>query len=131
MKKVYVFVEKTKNGFSCYTNDLKGMTSAGNTWEETKANFNQGLTSHLQLLKEYGDDIPEVFKAKYKLVFSLDAKQFFDYYNVFNRSKLAERIGINQDLLRHYIKGIRVPSEKQSLKIINGINNFAKELIIS
>lgn len=123
-------MEKSKDGFSCWIEEL-AIISAGRTWEDLKSEFKQGLKSHLEVMKDLKEDIPGVFKQDYKLVFTLNTNQFFDYYDVFNKTKLAERIGLSYNLLLMYNKGIKKPSEKQSLKIINGINDFAKELIIS
>ena len=58
----------------------------------------------------------------------LDLKQFFNYYRVINSKALAKRIGMNPTLLSQYVRGHKKPSEKQTLKIVYGINKIGEEL---
>jgi predicted RNase H-like HicB family nuclease len=57
--KYLVIIEKGPNNFSAYVPDLPGYTSAGNTVEETVAGVREAIEGHLQVMREYGDPIPE------------------------------------------------------------------------
>jgi transcriptional regulator with XRE-family HTH domain len=63
-----------------------------------------------------------------QITFEIDLKQFFQYYKVINSRALAEKIGMNPTLLSQYIRGHKKPSEKQSRRILYGINRIGQEL---
>lgn len=125
MEKIKVIVEKTGDGYSAYTEAYSGVVSAARTWEEVKAQFNEAIEFHFEGMAEEGEDVP----SAYKLEFQLDLEQFFDFYDVFNVSALARRIGINAQLLHQYKDGHKRPSEKTSMKILNGIHDLGQDLL--
>lgn len=70
-------------------------------------------------------------EISYKIVdlkFTYDLTSFFEYYKVINAKALSERIGMNQNLLAQYIKGIKKPSTSQIKRILTGIQQVGKEL---
>jgi hypothetical protein len=118
-KKVNITVEKTKTGFSAYTDDLAVFTTAKNI-----PALYQNLIEALNL--SYEDKGCYVDSGNLKL--NLDLQQFFQYYKVLNANFLAKRIGMNPTLLSQYVRGKKQPSSKQTDKIIRGIQNIGKEL---
>lgn len=54
--------------------------------------------------------------------------EFFSKTNEINVSAFARKIGISQPLMADYISGKKTPSEKQRMKILNGIHELGKEL---
>ena len=54
-----VVIEKTGNGYSAYVPDLPGCIAAGDTREETEALIREAVTSHLEMLRESGEPVPE------------------------------------------------------------------------
>lgn len=125
MKKIVVTVEKTGDGYSAYCNEYPGVVSGGSTWEETKGMFAEAIEFHFEGMAEEGEEIPK----NYKLEFRLDMEQFFDFYDVFNVSALAGRMGMNAQLLHQYKDGHKTPSEKTSLKILEGIHSLGQDLL--
>jgi transcriptional regulator with XRE-family HTH domain len=63
-----------------------------------------------------------------QIYYEIDFKQFFQYYKVINSKVLAEKIGMNPTLLSQYVRGHKRPSEKQSRRILYGINKIGQEL---
>lgn len=126
-KKIKIIVEKSKTGYAAYAQDMGGFTSAGDNWLDLKQNVKEGFVSHLELLKEFKEK--DAFDGDYKLNFSLDVKQLFDDYSIFNISALSDHLGMNKQLLHQYKDGHKLPSEKTSLKIINGLEMFAKQFL--
>ena len=60
MKLTYAVVyERTPNNYSAYAPDVPGCISTGDTWEEIRDNIREALTYHLEMLRDYGDPIPE------------------------------------------------------------------------
>lgn len=125
MEKIKVTVEKTGEGYSAYSETYSGVVSSGKTWNLIKEQFKEAIELHFDGMREDGESAP----VDYKLEFQLDTEQLFDTYDVFNVSALAGRIGINAQLLHQYKDGHKKPSEKTSVKILNGLHAFGEELL--
>ncbi len=116
-KKILVTIEKTKTGFSAYSDDYP-VYSTGVTINELIDNSNEAFGLYF-----------EDKKTKLQpIYFEIDLKQFFQYYKVLNSKALAEKIGMNPTLLSQYVQGHKKPSEKQSRRILYGINKIGQEL---
>jgi predicted RNase H-like HicB family nuclease len=116
-KKIVVIIEKSKTGFSAYAADFPVYTTA--------ATINKLLDCVQEAFSLYLED--EKFNVS-QITFEIDLKQFFQYYKVINSRALAEKIGMNPTLLSQYIRGHKKPSEKQSRRILYGINRIGQEL---
>ena len=57
--KYLVIVERGTDNFSAYVPDLPGCTSAGESFEETLRGIREAIEGHLEVMREYGDPIPE------------------------------------------------------------------------
>jgi hypothetical protein len=127
MKKVKskfdINVEITDTGYSAYL-----IISEGESIFTTGENIDE-------LLKNLVESINFLFEEKVQyidrenLTLNLDFKQFFEFYKVLNAKYLAERIGMNPSLLSQYINGKKLPSEKQKVKLIHGLNSIGQELM--
>ena len=58
-KRYPVVIEQTSTGYSAYSPDVPGCVAAGDTPEETRANFQDALTSHFEAMRETGEPIPQ------------------------------------------------------------------------
>jgi len=114
-----VTIEKTKTGYSAYSDDLKIFT--------TGRDIPSLYTNLLEALNLAYEDLGYEVSAD-NLKLRLDFQQFFQYYKVLNANFLAERIGMNPTLLSQYVRGKKQPSSKQTDKIIRGIQGIGKEL---
>jgi len=47
-----------ENGFGVIVPDIPGFSSGGETYEEAIKNATEGLASHIEVMKEYGEEIP-------------------------------------------------------------------------
>ena len=59
MMEFTVLIEKSDNGYAAYLPDLPGCVAAGDTIEETKDLIADAVASHLEILTEDGEPIPE------------------------------------------------------------------------
>ena len=116
-KKIVVIIEKSSTGFSAYAADFPVYTTAA-TINKLLDNVQEAFSLYLE-----GDK----FNVS-QITFEIDLKQFFQYYKVINSRALAEKIGMNPTLLSQYIRGHKKPSEKQSRRILYGINRIGQEL---
>lgn len=57
-----------------------------------------------------------------------DLESFFDFYKVIDAKALSHRIGIDQKLLAEYINGEKKPSQSQTKKIFQGVQQLGREL---
>lgn len=125
MRQFKVLVEKTATAYSAYCDDQHGVISSGSTWEAVKHNFTAAFVFHLEGLQADGEEVP----PSYKLDFSLDVAQLFEYYKVFDISALADYLKLSRHLLQQYKEGRKTPSEVISLKILKGLHSFGQELL--
>ena len=61
------------------------------------------------------------------IAFELEMTSVFDVFPI-NVKALAERIGLNYTLLSQYATGRKKPSQKQTEKIVEGIQEVGREL---
>ena len=57
--KYVAIIEETGNGYSAYLPDVPGCIAAADTLLETERLIQEAVTSHLEMLRESGDPIPE------------------------------------------------------------------------
>jgi len=120
-KKIKIILEKTNTGFSAYAKDEQiPVGTTGKTIPELQVNILEALNFF------YEDEGVAVDRSD--IIIEIDFKQFFQYYKVINGKFLAEKIGMHPTLLSQYVQGKKKPSEKQSEKIINGIQQIGMEL---
>jgi predicted RNase H-like HicB family nuclease len=128
METIKIIIEKTKDMYSAYAENAKGIYAGGNTVEEVK----QSVVDAIRLLKNYntGENIPEILKRNYKIVYRFDTQSFLNYYNkVFTNVALERITGINQKLLHHYATGLKKPREPQRKKIETALHKLGSELL--
>ena len=119
MARIKVIVEKTRTGYSAYSENFPVATT-GKTIDKLKRNL-------LEALNLYFEDSGKTISAG-NIALILDLPQFFEYYRVINAKALSERIDMNQSLLAQYISGIKKPSAQQTERILSGIRELGKEL---
>ena len=128
METIKVIIEKTKDMYSAYSENTPGIYAGGDTVEEVK----QSVIDAIRLLKKYNTDenIPEIIKKDYQIVYRFDTQSFLNYYNkVFSNVALERITGINQKLLHHYATGLKKPREPQRKKIEIALHKLGAELL--
>ena len=118
-KKFRFIVEKTRTGFSGYSDVLPVFT--------TGRNFTNLNSNIIEAINFYFEE-DKIVVSPENIILEIDLKQFFESYRVINAKFLAERIGMNETLLSQYVKGRKKPSKQQVEKIIAGINEIGNEL---
>lgn len=114
-----------KDQFGAWFEDLPGIYGAGDTVEETKASLLEGMLLYM----EENEDLPNVLKGEYEIVYTFDASGFLKYYSKFiSFAGMKEITGVNQKQLWNYANGYRNPNKETSEKIFNSINSFGKDL---
>ena len=118
-EKIKLTVEKTDTGFSAFS-EVYPVFTTGKTFTELLKNAVEAINLYLT------DQDSQV--AEKNIEFEIDLQQFFQYYRVINSKFLAQRIGMNETLLSQYVQGRKKPSQKQTNKILQGIQQVGREL---
>jgi len=116
-RKISVIIEKSETGFSAFAEAYPVYT--------TGTTMNELIDNTIEAFSLYFEN--EKFDPA-QIVFEIDFKQFFQYYKVLNSKALAVKIGMNPTLLSQYVRGHKKPSQKQSQRIMYGINQIGQEL---
>jgi predicted RNase H-like HicB family nuclease len=128
METIKIIIEKTKDMYSAYAENTKGIYAGGDTVEEVK----QSVVDAIRLLKNYNtsENIPEILKGNYQIAYRFDTQSFLNYYiKVFTNVALERITGINQKLLHHYATGLKKPREPQRKKIETALHKLGLELL--
>ena len=59
MKEYAIIFEQGPEGWSAYVPDLPGLGAAGDSFEEVQELIREGIDSHIEVLRETGNAIPE------------------------------------------------------------------------
>jgi predicted RNase H-like HicB family nuclease len=131
--KVTAIIEKSKDGFySVYVDDELpglGLNGQGFSVSEAKKEMLTVLRDYKEMLEEKEWEVPECIR-NLEFEYKYDMQSFFDYFDWINVTKLAEKTGLNDSLLRQYKKGLAFASEKQCVKIQNCLHQLGNELSI-
>lgn len=98
----------------------RSLITCGDTWDELKAMI-------VDMVNLVFEDMGYTYTID-EIKFTYDIESFFAFYNVINAKALSQRIGMNQSLLAQYIKGIKKPSQAQTKRILNGVQQIGREL---
>ena len=127
MKTVKIIIEKTKDHYSAYAENVEGVYGAGETVAEAKESILQAI----KLLKKHNKtNLPKILKGEYELKFKFDAQSLLNYYKgVFTNASLERMTGIKQKQIQHYASGLKKPRADQKIKIQNSLHQLAGELL--
>lgn len=120
MKNIKVIVEKTATGYSAYASKYPVYTAGSDVVDLVK-NLVEALNFYF---KEANEDIT-ISRKNLDLNYSIPS--FFELYPI-NVRHFANRIGMNYTLLAQYVQGRKKPSEKQTGRIVEGLQEIGKEL---
>lgn len=128
MKLIKVIIEKTKNMFSSYAENVPGIYGGGDTVEEAK----KSILDAIRLLVEHNDkkNIPPILRGKYAIIYKYDTESFLRHYKgIFTNSALERITGINQKQFHHYATGLKKPRPAQAKKIQTALHKLGSELL--
>ena len=122
MEKVKIKIERSADSFWAYAENMEGISGAGETASEAKAEALESIQVQIEL-----GNIPN---KKYEYVYKYDAESVVNYYNgIFTNAALERITGINQAQISHYATGFKKPRAAQIRKIENALKLLGKELI--
>ena len=90
----------------------------------------EAVADHLDISREYGDKIPDLFQDDYELIFRFDTQSLLQHYRgIFTNSALQRITGINQRQLQHYASGASRPRPEQAHRIERALHLLGEELL--
>jgi predicted RNase H-like HicB family nuclease len=122
MRKLKVIVEKTPTGYSAHAERLPVYTTGGDV-KELLSNVSEALNFYFVELK------PKERISSKDIQVSFSIPSLFELYPI-NVKHFADRIGMNYTLLSQYVQGRKRPSEKQTERIVEGLQEVGKELSV-
>lgn len=123
-----IVVEQGRDGyFSCYMEEeipYLGLLGYGETSQQAIDELKSVYEEEKASLEKEGKMVPEIeFTVKY------DMASFFDRFDFLNKSKIAERAGINPSLLRKYTSGVAKAGRQQYEKLSKAVKSLATEML--
>lgn len=131
MKNILVIIEKGTDGmYSAYTPDTKStvLNGQGNTVEEAIADLKVSMEEIIESYMETDGQAPEELQGQIEFEYKYDVPSLFNFFDEINMTTFSKKIGINASLLRRYKNGFAFASEKQVVKIKNGLHDLGKQL---
>jgi len=125
MKKIKIIIERSKDAFWAYAENVAGINGVGDSVEEAK----QSIAACIEIQKELGN-FPKSLGDDYMLIFKFDAESLFEYYKGIFTNAAFERItGISQSQISHYATGLKKPRPAQYKKIETALHKLGSELM--
>lgn len=128
MKTVKIVIEKTKDNYDAYAENVPGIYGGGATAGLVK----QSIYEAIELFKKYNNpkNVPAVLKGDYRLAFRFNAESLLKYYKgIFTNSFLERFTGLNQKQIQNYASGKKRPGKTQLKKIETALRELGAELI--
>jgi len=128
MKTITVIIERSKDLYWAYAENVEGIYGGGETVDEVK----QSIIKAIALLKEHNTSeyIPSILKGDYQLAYKFDTESFLKHYKgILTNSAISRLSGINPTLIQHYASGLKKPRKAQIEKLENAIHAFGRELL--
>lgn len=122
MKIVKIIIERSKDAYWAYAENLEGVSGVGDSVSDAKKSVLEGL----ELQKELGN-IPH---KNYTIAFKFDTVSLLNYYKgIFTNAALERITGINQLQISHYATGLKKPRPAQAKKIETALHKLGSELM--
>lgn len=127
MKIIKIVIEKTKDNYSAYAENVDGIFGGGETVVEAK----ESVIKAIRLLKKYNkNNLPKILQGAFKLKYRFDTQSLLNYYKgVFTNASLERITGIKQKQIQHYASGLKKPRAAQKYKIQHSLHKLAEELM--
>ncbi|MET7259254.1 helix-turn-helix domain-containing protein [Dyadobacter fermentans] len=127
MKRIRILIERGKDGYSAYAENVKKIYGIGDTVQDVKKN----VFECIEIVKSFDDkNIPAALKGEYEIVWKFDVESLLEYYKgIFSQTGIARLTGINEKQLNHYASGLKKPRPAQAKKIENALHKLGGELM--
>lgn len=129
---IKVQIEKSSDGrYYGTTQNIPGVVVAdGDNLDDLKDELKKAVELYLEVAEDYDTDTFQKLQNGFEFEYDIDISELFSIFGVLNKSKFAERIGINPSLFRNYTtKKDTYISEKRAKEIERGLHQLGEELL--
>lgn len=130
MKKILVIIEKGTDGiYSAYTPDTVStiLNGQGNTVADAIDDLKVSMEEVIESYQETDGQVPPELQGNIEFEYKYDVPSLFNFFDEINMTTFSRKIGINASLLRRYKNGFAFASEKQVMKIKNGLHELGRQ----
>jgi len=130
MKKILVIIEKGTDGiYSAYTPDTVStiLNGQGNTVADAIDDLKESMEEVIESYQETDGQVPLELQGNIEFEYKYDVPSLFNFFDEINMTTFSRKIGINASLLRRYKNGFAFASEKQVMKIKNGLHELGRQ----
>ena len=122
MKEIKIIIERSKNAYSAYAENVEGVSGMGDAVADAK----KSVLEAIKLQKKLGN-----FKlSSYQVIYKFDMQSMLNYYKKILSLAALERItGIDQKYLKHYSTGLKRPRPERRKKIEKSLHSLGAELM--
>jgi hypothetical protein len=125
MKQVRIIIERSKDMFTAYAENIEGIYGAGETVAEARASIEKSI----RLFRRYNAAGNHPLRGDFRLIYQFDIPSILNYYRgIFTHAALERVTGIHQKQLQHYASGLKKPRAPQAKKIAEGLQKLGREL---
>ena len=129
MKSIHAIIEKGKDGYGVFFEELDNVFAFGESVELAKEDAYTALNNYVAYLNDTRQVVPQVLNGAWTLDFSFDVQAMLNYFSkVFTSTALSNITGVNASLIRQYALGLKKPRQPQIQKIERGLHNLATDL---
>jgi hypothetical protein len=122
MKRIKAVIERSKDAFSAYAENVDGVTGMGDTVQDAK----DSLLESIEIQRKLGN----LKISEYEVVYKFDVESLLHYYKgIFSKAAFERLTGINQHQISHYANGTKKPRPAQAKKIENALHHLGEELL--
>ncbi len=128
MRTVKIIIEKTKDNYDAYAENVEGVYGGGETPELAK----KSIVEAINLLKKYNkpENVPAILKGDFKIVYHFDAESLLKYYKgILSGTGIEKLTGISHKQINHYATGTKKPRPAQLKKIETALHKLGRELL--
>ncbi|MDP1844021.1 MAG: hypothetical protein Q8K64_11410 [Sediminibacterium sp.] len=127
MNTIKIIIEKTKDQYTAYAENVEGIYGGGDTVAEAK----ESILDALRLFKKHNKkSLPKILRDNYTLAFKFDTQSLLNYYKgIFTNASFERITGIQQKQIQHYASGLKKPRLAQKKKIEASLHQLASELL--
>lgn len=128
MKQLKIIIERSKDQYCAFAENVEGIYGEGETVKEAKKSIDDAV----KLFKKYNKEnyIPQILQGEFEIVYKFDMQSLLNYYNkIFTNAALERLTGINQKQIQHYSTGLKKPRAEQAKKIETALHSLGAELM--
>lgn len=130
MKTIHAVLEKSKDGYGIWFDEIENVFAYGKTVEAAKQDAKDVLNSYIETLIELKKAIPEILQDEWVLNFRFDVPAVLSYYEgILSKKGFSSITGVNASLLSQYLMRKKKPRPAQLRKIKIGIHKLGEELL--